>query len=204
MFFLLVNISANAKWKQNGVTVAGGHGQGDATNQLYLPYSLFVDDNQTVVIADCTNHRIIQWKNGDTTNGQVVAGGKGQGNRLNQLDGPTNVLLDKDTDSLIICNQGNQRVVRWSHRSGKTQGKILIDHIYCYGIAMDEQRYLYVSDARKHEVRRYQLGEKNYTIIASGKGKGAARNQLSIPTYVFVDRQQNVYVSNEQNHRVVK
>ncbi|CAF4364224.1 unnamed protein product, partial [Rotaria magnacalcarata] len=41
-------------------------------------------------------------------------------------------------------------------------------------------------------------------IIASGKGKGAARNQLSIPTYVFVDRQQNVYVSNEQNHRVVK
>ncbi|CAF5097314.1 unnamed protein product, partial [Rotaria magnacalcarata] len=58
---------------------------------------------------------------GDTTNGQVVAGGKGQGNRLNQLDGPTNVLLDKDTDSLIICDQGNQRVVRWSHRSGTTQ-----------------------------------------------------------------------------------
>ncbi|CAF5228623.1 unnamed protein product, partial [Rotaria magnacalcarata] len=69
------NIPANAKWKQNGVTAAGGHGQGDATNQLYLPYSLFVDDNQTVVIADCANHRIIQWKNGDTTNGQVVAGG---------------------------------------------------------------------------------------------------------------------------------
>ncbi|CAF1440019.1 unnamed protein product [Rotaria magnacalcarata] len=87
MFFLLVYIPANAKWKQNGVTVAGGHGQGDATNQLYLPYSLFVDDNQTVVIADCANHRIIQWKNGDTTNGQVVAGGKGQGNRLNQLEG---------------------------------------------------------------------------------------------------------------------
>ncbi|CAF3337367.1 unnamed protein product, partial [Rotaria socialis] len=26
----------------------------------------------------------MQWKNGDTTNGQVVAGGKGQGNGLHE------------------------------------------------------------------------------------------------------------------------
>ncbi|CAF4964628.1 unnamed protein product, partial [Rotaria magnacalcarata] len=67
-----VNIPANAKWSQNGVTIAGGHGQGGATNQLNSPIGLFVDDNQTVVIADMMNHCIIQWKNGDTTNGQVV------------------------------------------------------------------------------------------------------------------------------------
>ncbi|CAF5165940.1 unnamed protein product, partial [Rotaria magnacalcarata] len=41
---------------------------------------------------------------GDTTNGQVVAGGKGAGNGLNQLNGPTDVLIDKETDSLIICD----------------------------------------------------------------------------------------------------
>ncbi|CAF4967648.1 unnamed protein product, partial [Rotaria magnacalcarata] len=80
----LVNICANATWSQNGVTVAGGNGAGGATNQLNLPYGLFVDDNQTVVIADVWNHRIMQWKNGDTTNGQVVAGGNGAGKGLNQ------------------------------------------------------------------------------------------------------------------------
>ncbi|CAF4535338.1 unnamed protein product [Rotaria socialis] len=97
-----VNIPANATWKQNGVTIAGGHGGGDATNQLWGPYGLFVDDDQTVVIADFENHRIMQWKNGDTTNGQVVAGGKGEGNGLHQLNGSTDVLIDKETDSLII------------------------------------------------------------------------------------------------------
>ncbi|CAF4614209.1 unnamed protein product, partial [Rotaria socialis] len=83
------NIRANATWKQNGVTIAGGNGYGDATNQLHCPCGLFVDDDQTVVIADWGNHRIMQWKNGDTTNGQVVAGGKGEGNGLHQLNLPT-------------------------------------------------------------------------------------------------------------------
>ncbi|CAF4813825.1 unnamed protein product, partial [Rotaria socialis] len=124
-FSLLVNIPANATWKQNGVTIAGGNGRGNATNQLSYPYGLFVDDDQTVVIADYVNDRIMQWKNGDTTNGQVVAGGKGQGNGLQQLYGPTDVLIDKETDSLIICE--GRRVVRWSRRSGTTQGEILID-----------------------------------------------------------------------------
>ncbi|CAF2118829.1 unnamed protein product, partial [Rotaria magnacalcarata] len=90
------------------------HGQGDATNQLNLPYGLFVDDDQTVVIADYGNHRIIQLKNGDTTNGQVVAGGNGHGNGLHQLRSSTVVLIDKEPDSLISCDYGNQRVVRWS------------------------------------------------------------------------------------------
>ena len=105
------NISVDARWAQNATTVAGGHGQGNATNQLDWPFGLFVDDDQTMVIADCWNHRIIQWKIGDT-NGQVVAGGHGEGNRLDQLNSPTDVLIDKETDSLIICDYDNRRVVR--------------------------------------------------------------------------------------------
>ncbi|CAF5229547.1 unnamed protein product, partial [Rotaria magnacalcarata] len=65
MLSLLVNIPANAKWAKNGVTIAGGHEQGGATIQLYYPHGLFVDDDQTVIIADVMNHRIVQWKNGD-------------------------------------------------------------------------------------------------------------------------------------------
>ncbi|CAF4696436.1 unnamed protein product [Rotaria socialis] len=204
MFSLLVNIPANATWKQNGVTIAGGNGQGGATNQLNEPLGLFVDDDQTVVIADYRNHRIMQWKNGDTTNGQVVAGGIGEGNGLHQLDGPTDVLIDKETDSLIICDRENRRVVRWSRRSGTTQGEILIDNIACYGLAMDDQRYLYVSDIEKHEVRRYQLDKKNYTLVAGGNGQGDGLNQLNWPTYLFVDRDHSVYVSDYNNNRVMK
>ncbi|CAF5026858.1 unnamed protein product, partial [Rotaria magnacalcarata] len=126
------------------------------------------------------------------------------GNRYNQLDHPTDVLIDEETDSLIICDKGNQRVVRWSRRSGTTQGEILIDNIKCFGVAMDERKYLYVSDDGKHEVRRYQLGEKNGTLVAGGNGKGDGLNRLNKPRYLFVDRDHSVYVSDEQNHRVMK
>ncbi|CAF1100336.1 unnamed protein product [Rotaria sordida] len=137
-------------------------------------------------------------------NGQVVAGGNGQGNRWDQLDRPTDVLIDKEMDSLIICDWGNRRVVRWSRRSGATQGEIHIDNIWCYGLAMDDQRYLYISDYGKHEVRRYQIGDKNGTLVAGGNRRGAGLNQLNYPTYIFVDQQQTVYVSDNYNHRVMK
>ncbi|CAF3395923.1 unnamed protein product [Rotaria socialis] len=204
MFSLLVNIPADAKWSQNGVTIAGGNGLGAATNQLYSPRGLFLDDDQTVVIADYDNHRIMQWKNGDTTNGLIVAGGNGQGSGLNQLNGPTDVLIDKETDSLIICDWGNQRVVRWSRRSGTTKGEILISNIDCHALAMDEQRYLYVSDWKNDEVRRYQGCDKIGILVAGGNGRGTGLNQLNFPAYLFIDRQQSVYVSEWQNHRVMK
>ncbi|CAF4495159.1 unnamed protein product [Rotaria socialis] len=199
-----ISISANATWAQNGVTIAGSNVGGGATNQLKQPLGLFVDDDQTVVIADYWNHRIMQWKNGDTTNGQVVAGGKGQGNGLHQLNQPTDVLIDKETDSLIICDRWKGRVVRWSRRSGTTQGEVLIGNICCWGLAMDEQRYLYVSDTKKHEVRRYQLGKENGTLVAGGNGKGDGLNQLNWPRYLFVDQDHSVYVSDKINHRVMK
>ncbi|CAF3733329.1 unnamed protein product, partial [Rotaria sordida] len=197
------NIPANSRWEQNGVTMAGGNGPGSATNQLDCPYGIFIDDDQTMVIADCYNHRIIQWKMGDT-NGQVVAGGNGEGNRLDQLHSPSDVLIDKETDSLIICDRGNERVVRWPRRSGTTQGETLIDNIKCWGLAMDTQRHLYISDFEKYEVRRYQTGDKKGTIVAGGNGKGDGFNQLNASTYVFVDREQTVYVSDCDNHRVMK
>ncbi|CAF1686327.1 unnamed protein product [Rotaria sp. Silwood1] len=204
-FFIIVipNIPIDAQWSQNGKIVAGGNGKGAATNQLNEPYGLFVDDDQTIIIADYRNHRIVQWKMGDT-NGQIVAGGNGQGNRLNQLRHPTDVLIDKETDSLIICDYGNSRVVRWSHRSGTTQGEILIDHVACGRLFMDDHRYLYVSGMEKHEVRRYQIGDRNGIIVAGGNGKGAGFNQLNLPTYIYVDQQQAVYVSDRGNHRVMK
>ncbi|CAF1175919.1 unnamed protein product [Rotaria sordida] len=138
------------------------------------------------------------------TNGQVAAGGNGQGNRLDQLYHPTDVLIDKETDSLIICDWENRRVVRWPRHSGTIQGEILINNIACAGLAMDDQRYLYISDNEKDEVRRYQIGDKNGTLVAGGNGGGDGLNQLNFPTYIFVDQQQTVYVSDWNNHRVMK
>ncbi|CAF5135690.1 unnamed protein product, partial [Rotaria sp. Silwood1] len=70
------DIDSKAKWAQNGITVAGGNGYGNGTNQLNFPWGLCVDDDQTIYVADCWNHRIVEWKYG-ATNGKVVVGGNG-------------------------------------------------------------------------------------------------------------------------------
>ena len=188
----------------NATTVAGGNGQGNAVNQLNNPEGLFVDDDQTIIIADTGNARVIQWKMGDRS-GEVVAGGRGEGNQLDQLDHPTDVLIDQRTNSLIICDYGNQRVVRWSRLRDTTEGEILIDNIKCSGLALDHEGYLYISDTAKHEVRRYQIGDMNApVVVAGGHGRGGGLNQLHWPTYLFVDGRQSVYISDSSNNRVMK
>jgi sugar lactone lactonase YvrE len=206
LFFIIAlptNIPFNARWKTNGITVAGGHQYGKALNQLRCPYGVFVDDDQTVFIADLGNHRIMKWKCG-AKRGQVVAGGNEGGYRIDQLKEPSSVVIDKETNSLIICDFGNRRVMKWSCQNGTTSGETLIDNIACDEMTIDDSRFIYVSDNEKHEVRRYRMGETQGTVVAGVNGQGDRLNQFNCPTHIFVDRDYSVYVSDSLNHRVVK
>jgi DNA-binding beta-propeller fold protein YncE len=199
---LSLSVTSNACWAQHGITIAGGHGQGDGLQQLDRPLGLVVDDDDTVFIADAGNNRIVAWKKGDNE-GHMVAGGQGEGNGLHQLNNPTDILIDKETTSLIICDWMNRRVVRWPLNNG-TQGEILINNIGCSSLATDKQRCLYVSDYEKHEVRRFARGNMKGTVVAGGNRKGDQLNQLNGPHYILVDEEQSVYVSDCSNHRVMK
>ncbi|CAF5002973.1 unnamed protein product, partial [Rotaria sp. Silwood1] len=197
-----IDIYPNARWQQNGITVAGGSGRGNGINQLSGAHGLYVDADQTIYVADAWNHRIVEWKR-DATSGQMVAGGNGQGSGDHQLSYPRDVIIDKERDSLIICDCLNRRVVRWPRRNG-TSGETIISNIYCLGLTMDENGSLYVTDNVKNEVRRYRRGESQGTVVAGGNGSGNRLDQLSYPQYVFVDRDHSVYVSDRNNHRVMK
>jgi DNA-binding beta-propeller fold protein YncE len=148
------------------------------------------------------NHRIVEWKCG-ATKGQVVAGGNGKGDRRNQLSQPTDVIVDKKTNSLIIADNGNNRVVRWSGQNDPNP-QIIISNIDCRSLTMNNSGDLYVSDYKKNEVRRWRIGETNGTLVAGGNGKGDHLNQLNVPIFIFVDQDDSVYVSDNQNHRVMK
>ena len=186
------------------MTVAGGNGYGDAVNQFNRPFGLDIDDdNQSIVIADWRNHRIVEWKIG-ASHGKAIVWGRGQGDRLDQLNYPTDVLIDKETNGLFIADRDNRRVLRWCRRQETTQSEVIDDNIDCYGLAMYHQRYLYVSDAVKHEVRRYTIGDKNGIVVAGGNGIGNQLKQLDYPANLFVDEEQAVYVSDANNYRVMK
>jgi sugar lactone lactonase YvrE len=196
------NIRPNTKWIQNGVTVAGGNAEGNALNQLNGPIGIYVDDDQTVYVADCGNHRIVEWKYG-AINGLVVAGGNQRGNNANQLDYPRDVVIDKNTNTLLICDRDNRRVMQWPLRNG-TSGNTIISGIDCGRLAMGDNGYLYISDYKKHEVRRWKVGDTNGVLVAGGNRQGNDLNQLNGPTFLFVDENQSVYVSDTKNHRIMK
>jgi len=205
---LFINITptpttTDLKWKQQATTIAGGNGKGNQLNQFNTPFGIYVDDQQqTIYVADYENHRIIKWKFGER-NGEVVAGGNGKGNRIDQLNYPFNVILDRNKKSLIICDVGNQRVVRWSLEN-QNDRQILIENISCVGFMMNNKGDLFVSDWQRGEVKKWNKDEKQGTIVAGGNGKGDKLNQLNRPGPIFVDRDDSIYVSDRDNHRVMK
>ena len=187
-------------------TVAGGKRPHSGLAQLPNLSSLqifYVDDNdQRIYTVDYWNHRIVEWKCG-VKNGQVVAGGNGSGDGMNQLRYPTDVIVDHKTDSLIICDSRNRRLVRWPRQKG-INGQTIISNIHCKCLAMDDNGDLYVSEPAKNEVRRWKIGDSQGTIVAGGNGDGNQLNQLDCPSHFFVDKDQSVYVSDWGNHRVMK
>ena len=88
---------------------------------------LDIDDDQTIYL-DSTNDRIVEWKY-NANNGQIVAGGNGQGSAANQLYDPYDVFVDASGDRLIIAAMfGFGFPIGAEGDSGERIGRRLSDH----------------------------------------------------------------------------
>ncbi len=96
---------------------------GRKLSQLSFSQSMFMDDDQNIYIADWWNNRITEWKH-QTSTGQAVASG-------DQLNHPTNVIIDKETNSFIIADCENRRVIRLFRQNNLNEQQILISDIDC-------------------------------------------------------------------------
>ncbi|CAF5123227.1 unnamed protein product, partial [Rotaria magnacalcarata] len=132
------------------------HRKGGGTNRCHRLFDLFVDDDHQKSTIDRCNRRILQWKMSGTN-------GHEQGNRLNPS---VDVLIDKETRSRIICDRNNRR---WPSLNDITPDNALLDNIVCRGLAMDEQRCLYITDTHHH-----------YTMMVSERCKKS--RQLVVDT----------------------
>ncbi|CAF1061508.1 unnamed protein product [Adineta steineri] len=190
------------QYQQFGITVAGGNGSGHELNQLYWPWGIFIDNDKSVYIADYQNNRIVKWKLNSNT-GQIITGGNGKGNENNQLNEPRGVIFDKKNNSFIISDKGNKRVIRYFDQN-QTNQQIIISNLDCWGLAIDKNGFIYVSDSQNHEVRRWKQGDEKGELVAGGNGQGNDLNQLNWPTFIFIDEDCSLYISDTRNHRVMK
>ncbi|CAF3717556.1 unnamed protein product [Adineta steineri] len=188
--------------EQFGITVAGGNGQGHELNQFNNPWGIFIDNDNSIYIADYWNHRIVKWKLNSNT-GENIAGGSGCGNEINQLNYPTNIILNKEKNSYIICDTYNKRVIQYFDQD-QTNPQIIISNINCNGLTIDKNGFIYVSDCENHEVRRWKEGDKQGELVAGGNGQGNHLNQLNYPIFIFIDDDYSLYISDRENHRVMK
>ncbi|CAF1350159.1 unnamed protein product [Adineta steineri] len=190
------------KYQQFGITVAGGNGLGHELNQLNSPKGMFIDNDKSIHIVDSENNRIVKWKVNSNT-GQIIADGNRQGNQNNQLDSPEDINFNEKNNSFIISDWGNHRVIRYFDQI-QTNKQIIISDIHSFGLTIDKNGFIYVSDWKNNEVRRWKQGHEKGELVAGGNGKGDHLNQLDSPTYIFIDEDYSLYISDRDNYRVMK
>ncbi|CAF1088461.1 unnamed protein product, partial [Rotaria magnacalcarata] len=100
------------KGAAEGVTVAGGQGQGSDLTQLWYPNGLSVDTLGTLYVADWKNNRVMRWSQG-AKQGSVIAGGNGSGEGVNQFKYLEGLSFDR-YGNLYVADYGNDRVQRFS------------------------------------------------------------------------------------------
>jgi sugar lactone lactonase YvrE len=171
---------------------------------------LTMDNNGHLYVSDCQKHEVRRWKIGET-NGTVVAGGHGQGNRLNQLNTPCYVFVDEN-HSVYVSDYRNHRVMKWIKGAkegiivagSKDRGNDLTQLSNPYGVIVDQLGTIYVADQSNHRVIRWLKGATHGSVIVGGNGQGSEANQLNCPIDLAFDRQNNLYVVDCNNHRVQK
>ena len=200
----------------NGVTVAGGNNMGSGTNQLSMPYGVFVDLSGNMYVADAGNSRIMKYAPGSTT-GVVVAGGNNMGSAANQLNNPFGVWVDNN-GYLYVADGGNNRIQKFPPGSTESTNGITVAGGNNWGTALnqlnapnnvfvDGNGNIYVSEGNSSRILLFPPNSSSatYGTLLVGKyGRGSAPNQLSSPWGVFIDNNGNLYVGDESNRRVQK
>lgn len=172
---------------------------------LSSPEGIFIDINDVLCIADWQNNRILEC-NCDGDKMRVLFDKSHAIDQYQCLFQPTNIIHDKKSNILVIAENGRRRVIQVHYKTNPIKIDLIAEDIACWGLAMDIQGALYVSDIENHVVLQFDRQEKygKGRIVAGGNGKGSNDRQLNVPRYIFVDNKLDVYVSDQENHRVMR
>ncbi len=213
-----------------GTGTGGFSGDGglSVSAKLFYPYGVGVDKTGYLYIADTNNNRIRKVNTSTFVITTVAGSGKssfcGDGGPAISacLSRPTGVAVDS-TGNLFIADNGNYRI-RKVDPSGKITtyagngsptfcGDGQLATLACLhtptGVAVDARGNVYVADGYTYRVRKIWVSTRVITTIAgtgamgsTGDGGLAIFAQLNVPTGVAVDASGNVYIAEQEGHRV--
>ncbi|CAF0723170.1 unnamed protein product [Adineta steineri] len=169
-----------------------------------------IDKSGFIYVSVWWNEEVRRYKQGDEK-GELVAGGNGQGDHLNQLNHPTYIFIDDDF-YLYISDSENHRVMKWKKDAkegiivagGNGLGNSLKQLDCPQGVIVDHLGQIYVADYYNHRVMRWCEGDEEGEIVVGGNGRGNQSNQLDGPYGLSFDNEENLYVADSGNHRIQK
>ncbi|MBM4123394.1 MAG: hypothetical protein FJ246_00330 [Nitrospira sp.] len=206
-----------------------GDGGPAVSAALNDPSALVVDAGGNLYIADQSNNRVrkIDVATGVITTvagtGQAAYTGDGLPATEAGLAGPSGLALDSD-GQLYIADTFNGRIRRVDCATGlistvagdggeyRYQGQpneFSTSLSRPYGIAIDPEGHILLTDSDSHLIRRWDRRKKIVTLVAGngvagfcGDGGPARESGLNYPFGVAVDRQGTMFIADTFNHRI--
>ena len=169
---------------------------------------LTMDEQGFLYVSDWSRNEVRRWRIGESQ-GTLVSGGNGKGNRLNQLYGPRQIFVDQN-HSVYVPEYYNHRVMKWMKRAtegivvagGQGKGGALSQLNNPEAVIVDQLGTLYIADRGNHRIVRWRKGATAGEVLVGGNGAGFRSNQLNLPSDLLFDRQGNLFVIDHHNHRV--
>ncbi len=180
-------------------------GAGSAVGKIDHPEGLGVDKEGRLLVADTWNDRILRC---DAQGKPVAAFGK-SGTGKGELMRPRSVTTDRE-GNIYVVDCWNNRISKYS-----PSGEFLLSFggrgapfgydeapgkfIYPYGVAVDSQGYVYVSDFNNNRIHKFD--SKGKFVMMWGI-QGRQDGQFSNPAGLAVDSKDRLYVCDLGNDRV--
>ena len=202
--------------------------KGLATSAFFVdPWAIAVDPTGNLFVADQGDHRIrrigidqtINTAAGSGTFGQSTDGLAATASNIAQpralaTDSAGNVYFNSACEIRVLLKNGTLNTVAGNDTCGYLgdQAPALTAQLYFpMGLAADSSGMLYIADTDNNRIRRVNLNSSTiYTVAGNGQrgyagnGTDALQASFDTPLGMALDSKGNLYVADENNHRVRK
>ncbi|CAF1224496.1 unnamed protein product [Adineta steineri] len=171
---------------------------------------LFVDINNTLYCSIGDHHRVVKRSLNDSlmTLNRNAAGTGTLGSASNQFNGPVGIFVDANLD-LYVTDCDNDRVQLF--QSGESNGITVVGRaslnptitLLCpTKIILDTEKYLFIAD--NYNNRIVGSDSNGFQCLFGCYGMGSQSNQLDGPFSFSFDHSGNMFVTDQNNHRIQK
>lgn len=172
-------------------------------------FGLFIDWNNSLYCSQRYGHKVtkISLSMGNHTE-IIVAGNGSNGSAPHQLDAPWGIWVDRDFN-LFVADAENNRIQKFAPGSitGITvagRGSPLdLNLSFPTDVMLDGYDALYIADNKHHRVVRISGGTPCCIVGCTAKNGSGSAELISAFAIQF-DREGNLYVADEDNHRIQK